>query len=101
LRISFTLLTHYDKAGFYATQLSELPDRISFLQTLYKGGFYGPGRVEDFGDVERLFRHHPWIHFQIQLLEARLAARAPTPPLLTPAIDSESPPRYLIHDDFA
>jgi hypothetical protein len=83
LALSFGFIAHYDRDGFYASQLSTLPRRISFLHTLYQGGIYGTGPGPHPGDprftrsdVEASFRHLPWIEVQVERLEADLAQLA-------------------------
>lgn len=79
LSLSFGFIAHYDRDGFYQSQLSTLPRRINFLKTLYQGGMYagGPGGTGDprftRSDVEVAFRHHPWIEGQFTRLESELA----------------------------
>ena len=79
LVLSFGFIAHYDRDGFYSAQLSTLPRRIEFLQTLYRGGIYasasGPTGDPSIGraDVERAFYHQPWLAQRITHLKVTLA----------------------------
>ena len=75
LALSFGFIAHYDRDGFYAAQMSTLPRRLGFLKSLYHGGkFAGASGDPHFtrSDVEKAFRHNPWIGEQITRLQSDL-----------------------------